>query len=81
MDERGAFVHRNENHAHVVMGGISIKTVLLSLSFAPSRSLSLCVTLTHPQTQVTTTLDSLTLLTPKTNDESHSATKRVNINE
>lgn len=79
MDERGAFVHRNENHVHVVMGGIYVNTVLLS--FAPPRSLLLCVTLTHIQTQVTTTLDSSTLLTPKTNDESHSATKCVNIDE
>lgn len=47
MDERGAFVHRNENHVHVVMGGIYVNTVLLSLIRSPSLFIALCHTHTY----------------------------------
>lgn len=47
MDERGAFVHRNENHAHVVMGGIYVNTLLLSLFRSPSLFITLCHTHTY----------------------------------
>lgn len=55
-DKSDVFVHRNENHAHVVMGGIYVNTFSLSFLRSPAviLFLSLCHTLADTHTHAKT---------------------------